>query len=207
MQGVIYQILARGAIKIYDIKETLDLFSCPIYKHNCFDKPNSFLLLKNKVAHMATIDFKNILFPTDFSNTAEYTLDYAISMAEKYNARLHLLHVVDESVDLTGFYLPHSSTETDEENMRKSAEKALERLCHLRLRELKDYETAVVEGTPAKEIVKYVHEKGIDLLIMGTHSKKKLEQLIFGSTTKKVCSEVSCPVLTIIPPDEILGKE
>lgn len=156
---------------------------------------------------MSKVDFKKILFPTDFSKIAEYTLDYAISMAEKYNAQLHLLHVVDESVDMTGFYLPHSSIETDETNMVKAAEKTLDRLCHLKLKNIKGYESQVMEGTPSKEIVKYVNENGIDLLIMGTHSKKGIEQLIFGSTTKKVCKMVSCPVLTILPPNKILENE
>ena len=156
---------------------------------------------------MSKVDFKKILFPTDFSKTAEYTLDYAISMAEKYGARLHLLHVVDESVDMTGFYLPHAAVENEELNMVSAAEKTLDRLCHLKLKNINDYESHVMEGTPSKEIVKYVNEKGIDLLIMGTHSKQGIEQLIFGSTTKKVCKMVSCPVLTILPPDKVLENE
>jgi len=156
---------------------------------------------------MSTVDFKKILFPTDFSKTAEYTLDYAISMAEKYNARLHLLHVVDESVDMTGFYLPHTSIEAEESNMVSAAKKTLDRLCHLKLRNTKNYDTKILKGVPSKEIVNYVNENGIDLLIMGTQSKKGIEQLIFGSTAKKVFKKVSCPVLTILPPGEILENE
>ena len=153
---------------------------------------------------MSNVDFKKILFPTDFSKIAEYTLDYAVSMAEKFNARLHLIHVVDESVDVTGFYIPHSSVEAEEVDMVKTAEKALTKLCKLKLGGFTEYETKVLEGVPHKEIVKYLNENGIDLLIMGTHNKKGIEQLLLGSITKSVYKEVSCPVLTVLPPDEIL---
>ncbi len=153
---------------------------------------------------MSNVDFKKLLFPTDFSKIAEYTLDYAISMAEKYKAKLHLIHVVDESIDVTGFYIPHSSIEAEEDDMVKAAKKALDKLCHLKLGGTEEYETKVLEGVPHKEIVKYVNENDIDLLIMGTHNKKGIEQLLLGSTTKSVYKEVSCSVLIILPPDEIL---
>ncbi len=156
---------------------------------------------------MPNVDFKKILFPTDFSKMAEYTLDYAISMAEKFNAKIHLIHVVDESVDVADFYFPYSSMEVEEDNMVKAAKKAMDRLCNLKLGGTEEYETKVLEGIPHKEIVKYLNENGIDLLIMSTHSKKGIEQLLLGSTTKKVYKEVSCPVLIILPPDEILGSE
>lgn len=88
--------------------------------------------------------------------------------------------------------------------MVKAANKALDRLCNLKLGGTEEYKTKVLEGVPHKEIVKYVNENVIDLLIMGTHNKKGIEQLLLESTTKKVYKEVSCPVLTILPPDEIL---
>jgi nucleotide-binding universal stress UspA family protein len=128
-------------------------------------------------------------------------------MAEKFNAKLHLIHVVDESVDVTGFYIPHASVEAEEANMVETAKKALAKLCKLKLGGFAEYETKVLEGVPHKEIVKYLKENGIDLLIMGTHNKKGIEQLLLGSTTKSVYKEVSCPVLTVLPPDEVVDNE
>ena len=153
---------------------------------------------------MKEIHFRTILFPTDFSEISDYACDYAVSMAEKFNARLYLLHVVDESVDVTGFYLPHFSIEADETNMVKAAGKMLHRQVNLKLGKFKNFEEVVVEGIPHKEIKKFVEEKGIDLLIMGAESKKGIEHFIFGSIAEKVFKSVSCPVLAIKPPAEIV---
>jgi nucleotide-binding universal stress UspA family protein len=54
-------------------------------------------------------------------------------------------------------------------------------------------------GDAAEEILKYVRSEGIDLIIMGTHGRKGLEKIVFGSVAERVVQKSPVPVLTINP--------
>jgi nucleotide-binding universal stress UspA family protein len=57
----------------------------------------------------------------------------------------------------------------------------------------------VVLGDAAEEILNYVRSEGIDLVIMGTHGRKGLEKIVFGSVAERVVQKSPVPVLTINP--------
>ena len=57
----------------------------------------------------------------------------------------------------------------------------------------------VVLGDAAEEILEYVRSEGIDLIIMGTHGRKGLEKIVFGSVTERVVQKSPVPVLTVNP--------
>jgi nucleotide-binding universal stress UspA family protein len=57
----------------------------------------------------------------------------------------------------------------------------------------------VVFGDPAEEIIKYVEFEGIDLIIIGTHGKKGLEKVLFGSVANRVIKMSPVPVLSVNP--------
>jgi len=57
----------------------------------------------------------------------------------------------------------------------------------------------VVQGDPAEEILKYVESEKVDLVIMGTHGRKGLDRILFGSVANEVVKRSPAPVLTINP--------
>ena len=150
--------------------------------------------------------FKKILFPTDFSVASDYAMSYAISMAKRYKAKFFLLHVVDTTYDISGFYIPHISAEKLMQEMEDAAEKKLTNIRSAISRRIKTCEIVVKSGIPHKEILKFAKDKGIDMIIMGTHGKAGLDHLLFGSTTERVLRQASCPVLTIRPPKDMFLK-
>ena len=150
--------------------------------------------------------FKKILFPTDFSVASDYAMSYAISMAKRYKAKFFLLHVVDTTYDISGFYIPHISAEKLMQEMEEAAEKKLTNISSAISRRIKAREIVVKSGIPHKEILKFAKDKGIDMIIMGTHGKAGLDHLLFGSTTERVLRQASCPVLTIRPPKDMFLK-
>ncbi len=142
-------------------------------------------------------DFKNILFATDFSESSDYSLKYALSMAKKFNAQLTIIHVINEPVDLRGFYVPHISFEKLEEEIEEGAQKMMEKFCRTQIKDYDKYETFIVPGIPYDEIIKKALEVSADLIVMGTHGRTGLDHVLFGSTAEKVVRKSKVPVMTI----------
>lgn len=142
-------------------------------------------------------EFNTILFAGDFSESSEYAFDYALSLAQKYSAKLIILHVINEPVDLRGFYVPHISFENLEKEIADGAATMMERFCAEKLSSYSNYEKLVLSGIPFEEIVKKAGESGADLIVMGTHGRKGLDHMLFGSTAERVVRGAACPVMTI----------
>lgn len=143
---------------------------------------------------------RRILFPTDFTGASIHAAAYALLMAETYKARLYVVHVMETSDEARGFYLPHLPYEKLDEQMRQSAEEMLRRFVEARFKGYKDIEARVLEGEPYKEILKVLKESEIDLAVMGTFGKARIDRFLFGSTTERVMRGAVCPVLVVPPP-------
>ena len=141
--------------------------------------------------------FATILFANDFSEGSDYAFDYALSLAKQFSSKLLIVHVINEPVDLRGFYVPHISFENLEKEIADGAEKMMTRFCSEHLTEFKNFERHVITGVPYEEIVKKGDESGADLIIMGTHGRKGVDHLLFGSTAERVVRNAHCPVMTV----------
>jgi nucleotide-binding universal stress UspA family protein len=147
----------------------------------------------------AVIEIRKILFPCDFSENSSKILPYVLSLAEKYDATIYLLHVVEDFSKWGGFYVPHIPLDRFQEEALKGAEKTLDRVCEEQLQGCPNFQKKIVFGDPAAEILKSIEGEGIDLVIMGTHGLKGLELVFFGSVAENVVKKSRAPVLTINP--------
>jgi nucleotide-binding universal stress UspA family protein len=143
---------------------------------------------------------KTILFATDFSESSDYAFQYADSLAKQYSAHLILVHVINEPVDLRGFYVPHISFDKLEEEIEAGARKMMEKFCRTHIRDFENYETCILPGIPYDEIIKKGVESSADLIVMATHGRTGLDHMLFGSTAEKVVRKSPIPVLTIRKP-------
>lgn len=143
------------------------------------------------------MEIKKILYPTDFSEGSGAAVPYVADLVRKYGSKLYIIHVVYDVVKAAGWYVPHISTDELFKEMDKSAMKELQRCCVEELRGYGDIERAVLKGEPYEEIAKFAKEKGVDLIVMGTHGRKGLDKVLFGSTAEKVVRTAPCPVLTV----------
>ncbi len=142
-------------------------------------------------------EIKSILFPVDFTSSSEKVLPYVKLMAEKLGAKIHLVHVVRGAEEFAGFEMGAAWYSSFEKELIDGAEKAMRRF--VEENGLDDTETAVIVGNAGEEIVKYADDKGIDMIIMGTHGRKGLEKIMFGSVAAEVVKMAKCPVLTVNP--------
>lgn len=141
--------------------------------------------------------FEKILFALDFSEHAEHAFDYALSMARNFKSHLVIIHVIQEPVDLSGFYVPHISFENLEKEIMEGAEKMMEKFCAEMIPDYKDFETCIVSGIPYQEILRKAEEGKVSLIVMGTQGRKGIDHLLFGSNAEKVVRNSKCPVLTV----------
>ena len=141
--------------------------------------------------------FKTILFATDFSEGSDFAFKAALSMAGKYDSKLIVIHVINEPVDLRGFYVPHISFDKLEEEIEQGAEKLMEKFCRTHMQDFNNFETCVLPGIPYDEIIKKAESLNADLIVMGTHGRTGLDHVLFGSTAEKVVRKSPIPVMTI----------
>ena len=144
--------------------------------------------------------FEKILTAIDFSESSDFAFEYALTLARQFQAELTVMHVINEPVDLRGFYVPHISFEQLEKEIEEGAEKMMEKFCQTKMGDFTRYTTAVVAGIPFEEILKKSEETGASLIVLGTHGRTGIDHLIFGSTAERVVRSAACPVLTIRMP-------
>jgi nucleotide-binding universal stress UspA family protein len=146
--------------------------------------------------------FEKILIALDFSENSTFAFDYALTLAKQFNSELTLLHVINEPVDLRGFYVPHISFEQLEKEIESGAASMMETFCQEKMKDFTSYQTSIVSGLPYDEIIRKAQETGASLIVLGTHGRTGLDHLIFGSTAERVVRGSTCPVLTIRLPAE-----
>ena len=138
----------------------------------------------------------DILYPTDFSEGSKNAAPYARSMAEKYGARLHLLHVVYDIATDTAWIGPLNMDKIYDE-VKEGAKEELNRIARKHLDGVENLKQVVIVGKPFKEIVSYADDNNVGMIVMGTHGSKGIEGVLFGSTANRVVKRASCPVLTV----------
>jgi nucleotide-binding universal stress UspA family protein len=137
---------------------------------------------------------KHILVPTDFSEYADYALDYAIELAKTFQARLTVLYVLHLSSLALGEAPPTVLAdiwEAMETNAQQQMQMALARVQEAGLQG----DSAIVEGIPFQAILDTAKDKEADLIVMGTHGRTGLTHALMGSVAEKVVRLAPCPVL------------
>jgi universal stress protein A len=139
------------------------------------------------------MNIHHILTPIDFSEHSKQAMTYAFELAEKFGAKLSLLHVIEVPVYAIEVYLP-----------MQDLEQAARRELALLLPEAEasgvDVTRLVEMGVPSQKILETAAAEQVDMIVMATHGRTGLAHLVMGSVAERVVRMASCPVLTIRPP-------
>ena len=142
------------------------------------------------------ITLKNILVPSDFSECSDQAVRYGLELARKFDATIHLLHVVQDPATqpwvAEGFAMPLLDVV---EQWQKQAEGRLAAAVPPADRARSRVASTI--GSSCPEILRYAEEQGIDLIVMGTHGRGAVGHLLLGSIAEKVVRRSPCPVLTV----------
>lgn len=142
---------------------------------------------------------RSILVPTDLSAESRRAVDFAVLLADKFEATLELLHVWEPLRYLPPdamLAVPGWSPLSVEDFARQEARRELEELARSLRKEGRLLRTRLEVGAAAPTILDVAGE-AFDLVVMGTHGRTGLSRLVLGSVAQKVVAGAPCPVLTV----------
>jgi len=143
--------------------------------------------------------FKQILFPVDLSETSPKLVPYVKLMAKQFDAKVHLLFVARIFQHFTGTYVPHVSINQFEAELIQGAEKRLHEFKDEYFGDFENTSVKVIPGDISEEILSYIETENIDMLIMGTHGRKGMDKVLFGSVADRVMKMSTVPVFLVNP--------
>jgi nucleotide-binding universal stress UspA family protein len=152
------------------------------------------------------IQYKNILYCSDFSEEAEMAFYHAVDFCQRYSAKLHLLHVLHSEYK----YMRHivdeyvnadKQEQVADEDLMKQAESDLKSRYGDRLENCSQVHFSVRIGVAFVEIVRYARENEVDFIVMGASGSSELDKQTFGSTVENVARRAHCHVMAIRNPE------
>jgi len=145
--------------------------------------------------------FEKILCPVDFSEFTDEILAYAVDIAKRFDSELHLIHVIPN----LNYFTPYESFLTPENlvAIERNIEGEVGRDFDKITKKLDlPFKRIVKTGVTFVEIIDYIKDQGIGLVVMGTHGRSGIEHILIGSVAEKVVRKSPCPVLTVRPKDK-----
>ncbi|HVZ65583.1 MAG TPA: universal stress protein [Lacunisphaera sp.] len=131
---------------------------------------------------------RRLLVPLDFSGKSRQALRYAVPLAQKFSACIHLVHVLPTPL------------KAEQENLPARRQQAIKRLGQMsqqllppRLRS----ENAVLVGRPAAQILALAEDNNVDLIVLTTKARSGLKRALVGSTAEAIMRHAHCPVMTV----------
>jgi universal stress protein A len=136
------------------------------------------------------MNYKKILFATDFSEPSEAAFQHATALARESGALLMIVHVQEVFISPAGEMLVVPG-HLPSPQLRKMLNDVVPHDVTIRL------EHHLVIGTPGEDIVRLADESNADLIVIGSHGRTGLTRLLMGSVAERVMRTAKCPVLII----------
>ena len=142
---------------------------------------------------------QSILVATDFSEAAQHAVDYAVDLAQHFEAEVIVLHAYNVEVPIAspmmsgGYVLPDGFFEEIGKQARLQVESQAKKIVEQGVRA-----TGIALDEPAAlAITEEAKQRGVDMIVMGTRGLTGLKHVALGSVADKVVRMAPCPVLTI----------
>lgn len=142
-------------------------------------------------------DVKRILVVSRSTKNCSKAVHYGVSLARKYGAELHVVHVIHDPFSLEGWNLPIPSLNEEYERLKEGAKEDMDRIIKKEKAEGLVVKESIREGKPVDEIMKFVEEENIDLLIMLAHKEGRLEHFLFGRTNEEIVRRIPCAIMLV----------
>lgn len=138
-----------------------------------------------------------ILVCVDFSESTEPVLNRAKELAQATSAKLWILHVADPEPAFVGFDAgPQTVRDAVSDEFHKEHRLVQELAEKMRAAHL-EATPLMVQGATAETIIREAAKLGADMIVVGSHGKGALRQLVVGSVSEGVIRKAECPVLVV----------
>ena len=143
------------------------------------------------------VKIEKILVGCDFSPDSDQAFNYALSLAQEFEAELHLAHVIEPPRQSEVHREDTPVSEEMQQNYRDLLNRKLKEMVPVEARYWCTPQTGLLEGQAYEEIVRYAESKDIDMIVLGVRGHGLVKTLLLGSTTDRVVRRSPCPVLSV----------
>ena len=145
--------------------------------------------------------FKKILYPTDFSEVSKKALEFIKKFKESGAREVVVLHVIDEREIETALRHDDGGILGFEQEFKKQVEDISKKELSAVEAELKqsgfDVKTILKKGIPFREILRAEDEENVSILVIGSHGKSAIAEMLLGSVSENVIRKSTKPVLVV----------
>ncbi len=142
---------------------------------------------------------KRMLVGCDFSPDSARAMETALSLAQEFEAELHLAHAI-EPFAYRDMLLPEAMSEGLRERIAPEMHRRLQEVAPEEANAWCTIRIACLSGRAHEELLKYAARQKMDLIVLGVRGRSLVESLLLGSTTDRVIRQAACPVLSVCPP-------
>jgi nucleotide-binding universal stress UspA family protein len=141
--------------------------------------------------------FNNILVISRSTQRCIKVLRTGIALARKFNARLHVLHIIHDPFSVNGWNLPVPSLDEEYKAMVAKARIELDRLVRTEKAEGLVINEWVKDGNPVDAIQQAVESQNVDLILMLAHHEGRLEHFLFGKTNDAIIRRLPATLMLV----------
>jgi nucleotide-binding universal stress UspA family protein len=157
---------------------------------------------------------RKIMYATDLSDNSRRAFIYAAGLAQRFDAKMLVVHVVEPINPNTYMQISSMMGESEwvnlqldrnnqliEEIMAKLRRFCLELQTDIDTSRLSDDNILVRKGLPVEEINSLAAEQGVDLIVLGTHGYGLVKDALMGGTVRRLVRQSTIPVLVVPNPE------
>jgi nucleotide-binding universal stress UspA family protein len=145
-------------------------------------------------------EIKKILCAVDFSEQSRHVAEYAATLARALEAEILCVYVAPSLSQYVGFKVPASSIDDFVAEIVSGAEATMGEFVKDNFNGIPTT-NRVLTGYAAEEVLDLAEAEKADMIVMGTHGRKGIDRMLFGSVAEKVVKSAKCPVVTVRPID------
>lgn len=145
-------------------------------------------------------NIKNILVISRMTPYSQKAINFAVSMARKFDAKVLVLHLVSNPVDMMAVNAPGLFPDEEYKNYKNSMQEAKEQLDKAIKQEIKDgfpIQELISDRNPVEEIMRVANEEKIDLIVMRAHEEGRIEHALFGGEHDAIIRKMPCSIMLV----------
>ncbi|RJX50823.1 universal stress protein [Halonotius pteroides] len=144
--------------------------------------------------------YETVLFPTDGSEAASEAASHAIDLADKHDAAMHILYVVDH--ERVSQMAPKLGSDHIKGTLQEEGERITDAVADAASSAGLDTVVSIREGAPGETITEYADDIDADTIVMGTNGRTGMDRLLMGSVAERVIQNTELPVMTVKRADD-----
>jgi len=145
------------------------------------------------------VEIKKIAVPIDFTDVAPFIAKYAKEFAKKLDAEIVLIYILEDLSAYEGLYVDAKTLTELEGKLIEGARTSMEEFVKEHFSDYSKVKTLIEKGDVVEGIIEAAKKEGADLIIIGTHGRKGLDKILFGSVAEGVIKNSPIPVLSLNP--------